>query len=79
MPCRVQRCRRQRTSHRHGRQRFHAAIRFLPVGASSEPFDIAATDGTVIDVDAPGGNSNPSVTVPANFSGHTHVALTRSS
>jgi hypothetical protein len=49
------------------------------VGASSEPFDIAATDGTVIDLDARGGSSNPFVTVPANFSGHTHVALTRSS
>jgi hypothetical protein len=51
----------------------------LPAGASSEPFDIAATDGTVIDLDTPGGNSNPFVTVPANSSGHTHVALTRSS
>ena len=51
----------------------------LPAGASSEPFDIAATDGTVIDLDSHGGSSNPFVTVPANFSGHTHVALTRSS
>jgi hypothetical protein len=58
---------------------FTLPFALLPAGASSEAFDIAATDGTVIDLDTPGGNSNPFVTVPANFSGHTHVALTRSS
>jgi hypothetical protein len=50
----------------------------LPGGVGSEPFDIAAADGTTIDLDTPGGSSNPFVTVPTNFSGHTHVALTRS-
>jgi hypothetical protein len=49
----------------------------LPAGVGSEPFDIAAADGTTIDLDTPGGESNPFVTVPPNFSGHTHVALTR--
>jgi hypothetical protein len=49
----------------------------LPAGVGSEPFDIAATDGTTIDLDAPSGTSNPFVTVPQNFSGHTHIALTR--
>jgi hypothetical protein len=30
--------------------------------------DIAATDGTVIDLDAPGGSSTPFVTVPRDAS-----------
>lgn len=46
----------------------------LPGGSASETFDIAAQDGTTVDLDG----SNPFVTVPANFTGQTHVVLTNS-
>jgi hypothetical protein len=47
----------------------------LPGGAASQTFDIAAQDGTKVDLDG----SNPFVMAPPNFDGHTQVVLTRSS
>jgi hypothetical protein len=43
-------------------------------GAAPTTFDIAAQDGTKVDLDG----SNPFVMVPTNFTGQTHVVLTQS-
>ncbi|HEX6511375.1 MAG TPA: hypothetical protein VF157_03690, partial [Chloroflexota bacterium] len=45
----------------------------LPGGTSTDTFDIAAQDGTTVDLDG----SSVFLMVPSNLTGHTHVVLTK--
>ncbi|MBV8084170.1 MAG: hypothetical protein JO247_05080 [Chloroflexi bacterium] len=49
----------------------------LSVASQTVNYDIAAVDGTTVDSDSADGGALPFLTIPAGFTGHSHVVVTQ--